>query len=195
MMKRGNVMKHNYYAEYDNVRLRPLREEDIEKIRVWRNDTENSKYLRKIGHISPEMQKKWFDAYLNNEDELIFAIEETKEFGCLVGSVSLYNFTNEQAEFGRILIGDRRTSGRGIGRISSVLAMHIGFECLGINKIVASVHEKNLRAYSTYMKIGFEVVGKHPFGDGDYELEIEMSKARLKNVNSYVNEINILNGR
>lgn len=188
-------MKHNYYAEYDNVRLRPLSEKDIEKLRIWRNDAENGKYLRKIGYISQEMQREWFQTYLENKDEIIFAIEETKEFGCLVGSVSLYNFTKEQAEFGKILIGDRRTSGRGIGRISSVLTMHIGFECLDINKIVASVHEKNLRAYSTYMKIGFEVVGKHPFGDGDYELEIEMSKAHLKNANSYVNEINILNGR
>lgn len=188
-------MRHSYCAEYGNIRLRPLVETDIEKLREWRNDTENSRYLRKIGYISEEMQKKWFDAYLENEDEIIFAIEETKEFGCLIGSVSLYDFTGEQAEFGRILIGDKRTSGRGIGRISSVMAMHIGFECLGIKKIVASVHEQNVKAYSNYMRIGFDVVGKHPFGEGEYELEIEMSKQKLASVNSYVEEIKFVDRR
>ena len=31
-------MNHNYGALYGNVRLRPLEKNDIEKLRMWRNE-------------------------------------------------------------------------------------------------------------------------------------------------------------
>ena len=35
-----------YEAVYDNVRIRPLEEKDLEKLRIWRNDVKQTKYLR-----------------------------------------------------------------------------------------------------------------------------------------------------
>ena len=61
-------MKHSYMSEYRNVRLKPLAAEDIELLRNWRNDAGNSKYLRKIPHITSEMQKAWFEKYLKGDD-------------------------------------------------------------------------------------------------------------------------------
>ena len=99
-------MKHSYSISYKNVALKPITENELEYLRTWRNDPANTKYLRQIPYITPEMQKKWFDSYLANGDEMTFAICETKQLGRVVGSLSLYEFCDGEAEFGKILIGD-----------------------------------------------------------------------------------------
>lgn len=180
-----------YEASYNNVRIRPLEKKDIEQLRLWRNNPENTKYLRNIGIVTPEMQNAWFDGYLKRDEDVIFAIEETKELNRLVGSLSLYDFENGVAEIGKILIGDPEAHGKGIGRISFVLAMMIGFKELGLNKIVASVSPENIPAYTNYMKIGFEICGQHDFMDGiEYEIVLDYKKMREKN--TYIEEVTII---
>jgi len=185
-------MKHTYGAVYDNVKLRPLEHGDIENLRIWRNDTSQTQFLRPIGEITPEMQEKWFENYLSNTGEMVFAIEETIELNRLVGSVALYNIGGETAEVGKIQIGDAEAHGRGIGSKSFVMALLIGFQKLGLKKIVGSVHRDNIAAYKTDMKIGFQVTGHHEAIVGGIEDEIEIDETRLKEVNQYVPEI-ILN--
>ena len=51
-------LKHNYLIKYKNVVLRALNEDDIEYLRTWRNDNNNSKFLRQIPYITKESQKK-----------------------------------------------------------------------------------------------------------------------------------------
>lgn len=182
-------MKHNLRAEYMDVRLRPLEKKDIEQLRVWRNDTEKTQFLRNIGEITPEMQNKWYEAYLQNQDEIVFAIEETSELKRMVGSVALYNFNGKTAEVGKIQIGDAEANGRGIGRKSLVMAMWIGFEKLGIEKIVGAVHQDNVAAHKNDMKIGFKIVGKHPAHVGGFEDEIEIDAKTLAEVNGYTEQI------
>ena len=182
-------MQHVYSSTYDNVCLRPLERRDIEKLREWRNDKEKTRFLRKINYITPEMQEKWYENYITNTDEITFAIDETKELNRMVGSISLYNFCGDVAEIGKIQIGDDEAHGRGIGRKSFVMASWIGFEILGLNKIVASVHQENTAAHKSDIKAGFEIVGNHIAPMGGIEDEIEIDKQRLKEVNPYINEI------
>ena len=182
-------MRHQYSAVYDNVRLRPLEERDIENLRNWRNNEEKTKYLRKIPYITSEMQRKWYMDYLENEDEITFAIDEISELNRMVGSVSLYNFQDDVVEIGKIQIGDEDAGGRGIGRKSLVMAMTIAFKLLGINKVVVSVHQENIAAHKNDMKIGFQIVGKHEAPMGGVEDEIEINAKRLAEVNGYMKEI------
>ena len=182
-------MRHDFGAEFSDVRLRPLEEKDIEKLRVWRNDTSKTQYLRRIPKITPEMQKKWFEEYLNNPDEIIFAIEEIKELRRVVGSVALYNFHGEIAEIGKIQIGDTEANGRGIGRKSMVMAIWIGIKKMGLKKIIGAVHQDNIAAYKNDVKIGFKIVGKHMAPMGGYEDEIEINEKQLKEANDYIDQI------
>lgn len=180
-----------YEAVYGNVRIRPLNHDDIEQLRVWRNDKEKTKYLRNIGTITSEMQEAWFTEYTNRDTDVVFAIEEISELNRLVGSLSLYNFTNDIAEIGKIQIGDEEAHGKGIGRISFVLAMLIGFQKFGLKEIIASVNPENIPAYKNYIRIGFEIVGQHNFMDGiEYELFINFNKLRKKFL--YVSEIKVM---
>ena len=68
-------MNHNYYAQYDNVRIRPLKCEDIEALRIWRNKKDETRYLRDIGHVSSEMQRKWFDEYQLDDTQIVLKHE------------------------------------------------------------------------------------------------------------------------
>lgn len=182
-------MRHNFSANYKNVTIRPLQKDDIEKLRIWRNDSEKTKYLRKIDNITPEMQQQWFEKYLDNNDEIMFAIEETEQLKRMVGSVALYNFKGNTAELGKIQIGDEEAHGRGLGKVSKVMAMLIGFRKLGLEKIVGAVHRENIAAHRNDMQIGFYIVGAHDAPMGGVEDEMEMVESRLIEVNSYVSDI------
>lgn len=186
-------MNHNYYGRYENIELRPLEKEDLEKLREWRNDSDNSKYLRQIGYITEEMQKKWFFNYLNDNDIVTFAICETKKLGRIVGSVSIYNFRGKIAEIGKIQIGDADAHGMGIGRISLVIAMKIGFELMKLDKFDGYVHPSNISAYKNDLSIGFNVVGEKESKSiaGGFENYIEIDYSRLKRFNKYIDSVEV----
>lgn len=173
-------MKHSFYGIYDNVKIRPLEKKDIEKLRKWRNSYDISRYLSPIDYITYEKQLEWFKNYCTNTNELIFAIEEIEQLKELVGSLALYNFFDKQAEIGKIVVGASEAHGKGVGRKAFALAMKIAFFYLKVNKVVCSVHQKNIAARKIYLKLGFEVVGVHPFGEGGLEEEMEITKERFK---------------
>ena len=163
------TVNHQYHASYENIMLRPLERKDIENLRVWRNDATQTRFLRKIDHITPEMQEKWYESYLKDNDTIAFAIEETEHLHRMVGSLSLYDFREEQAEIGRLQVGDMEARGHGIGGKSFVLAMMVAFR--------------------SYLKIGFQVCGSHPASVGGIEDEIWIDEKRLTEINGYTEEI------
>jgi RimJ/RimL family protein N-acetyltransferase len=184
-------MKHNYYAKYKNVLLRPLVHGDIENLRVWRNDAEATKFLRQVGTITPEMQENWFKKYLNDKDIITFAIEETSELKRMVGSVSLYNFRGDVAELGKIQIGDKEAHGKGIGRLTLVMALKVGFNLLHLSKVDGIVHQSNVAARTNDLKIGFQIVGEKLSEVGGKEDIIEINRNRLEEINSFLKDIEV----
>ena len=183
-------MIHNYTAQLDDILIRQLDSSDIELLRNWRNDKETTKFLRDIGYITEDMQKKWYVSYLENPYDLVFAIE-VGELQRVVGSLALYDWNryNNTCEIGRIQIGDKEAHGKGIGRKTLVMAMKIAFVRLGMQKIVASVHPDNIQAYKNDMKIGFKVVGEIPSVAGGKELLLEMTEEDARTANLYYDDI------
>lgn len=174
-------MKHNYSVQYDNLLLRPLEKEDIENLRNWRNDPETTKFLRPIGFITKEMQEKWFQSYLNNPVEAAFAIVETQKLNRMIGSISIYDLTENSAEIGQFLIGDTEARGCGSGSKSIAAAVHIAFEQMGLEKVISSVHRENIPSYKSFTKIGFRKIGSHPCIVGGIEDEFELFTSDFRN--------------
>lgn len=175
-------MKHIYAAETENVKVRPLEDKDIEYLRCWRNNPDNTKFLRRIPYISEEQQKKWFLNYLTDPDELIFAIEETEELQRMVGSASLYNFSDESVEFGRFLIGDVQAHGKGIGYKAMQAILQIAFEKLNKDKIELFCFEENRAAFKIYSTLGFRVIKRILTSEDKYELHMLLTKEKYKNL-------------
>lgn len=184
-------MNHNMVAVYKDITLRPLAENDIESLRQWRNNPQNTEFLTNIGQISPEQQKRWFENYLQDDTETIFAIVDNQVVKGIVGSVSLYGINNQTAEVGKILIGDSRAHGRGIGRKALVMAMLIGFKMLNLEKIVGAVSPDNIQAYTNDMRVGFQITGEHTLENGILEKEIEINIDELSKSNEYVADIRL----
>lgn len=184
-------MNHSFFAKYDNVFLRPLNKDDIEKLRIWRNNKVETRFLRPIGQISAEQQNQWFESYLHRNDEIVFSIIETSSLNRCVGSLSIYDIKNHIAEIGKIQIGDNEAHHKGIGRKSMVMAMKVAFELMGITKIIASVHQDNVAARTNDLRIGFKITGEHRSLVGGMEDELVMDMTQLKSANGFYNQIEI----
>lgn len=173
-------MKHCYCANIDEITIRPLIPDDIEIVRCWRNDPNNTKFLTNIGYITRESQKEWYNSYLNDDNNYTFAIIDNSVVKGIVGTVSIYNIENSQADVGKIMIGDNRAHGRKIGRKAMVLSMMIGFANLNIDIFHALVEPDNIAAYKTYLAIGFKIENEHLTTDGKREYSIVNTE---KNIN------------
>lgn len=176
----GYRMVHNYRIVYENIELRQIEEGDLEYLRDWRNDEENTRYLRKIPYITVEDQKKWFHNYLLNEDDMTFAIIENDIIKGIVGSLSLYNFCEENVEFGKLLIGNKLAHGKGIGvKVLNMLLRFI-FDELDIINVYLFVFNNNIAAKKIYEKVGFEVINMSECINGDIEIYMHLSKDRYR---------------
>ena len=186
-------MDHRYCAENDNILIRPLNIDDIEKLRIWRNDSSLSTFLQDVPYITPQMQCQWYEKYLQEKDILFFAVVD-KSQNNMVGTVALYGFKNKQCEVGKIVVGDTSAHGKGIGYELLLLAMAIAVKELSVEKMVLNVHEANIPARSVYEKVGFKVVGRHAFAKGGSELEMEVTSQTYYKNNAMVKEIRIYKG-
>jgi len=165
-------MRHNIELSYENIKLTSIRLEDIDKLRSWRNNAELTPYLSKIDYITKDMQLAWYNKDLENQDCYSFAIYETQELQSVIGSVALYNFNGNTAEFGRLLIGDIKARGKGYGYLATILCLQIGFNQFNLDEIIAYVFEENIAAVKAYKKAGFKILGK----DDKDELKISITK-------------------
>lgn len=159
-------MKHNYVKSCENVRLRPLCEDDLEHLRLWRNNPENTTYLSPIPFITEDMQLNWYKNNLEDPNEITFAIEELQILNRVVGSLSLYNFNGNCAEFGKILIGDKEAHGKHVGTNALKALLELGFDKLGLHEIYLYVFEENIPAIRVYEKVGFHITEEHDTKQG-----------------------------
>lgn len=184
-------MKHIYCASYKNCLIRPVHHDDIEFYRLWRNNQMLSRYLTPVGEITKEMQENWFINNQEDPDIVTFSVEETVNLNRMVGSASLYEFVGDQAEVGKTIIGDDEARGKSLGFYSELMAVYIGFERLGLKKIVARIHEDNVASLKRAKRLGYTITGKHPFEGGGYELELMSTKEQFAETHPYLSEIKI----
>lgn len=188
-------MRHHFCAEYENCKIRPLRHEDIELLRIWRNNQALSKYLTPVGEITPEMQEEWFIRNQADENIVTFAVEETKQFKRMIGSVSLYDFQDSAAgrlaEVGKSMIGDDEARGKSLGFLSELMADYIGFQRLNLALIIARIHENNAASMKRAKRLGYTIIGSHPFVDGCREIDMNTTKAQFEQCHEFLPQIRI----
>ena len=69
------------------------------------------------------------------------------------------------------MIGNKNYWGKGIGTESIWCVAKYSFEVLKLNKIIASMYETNIGSYKSFLKVGFNEVGRcknHYLCDGSY---------------------------
>jgi RimJ/RimL family protein N-acetyltransferase len=138
-----------------HVRLRPFEWEDAEKYRAWINDSQIVSLVDRVRPVTAEEHRRWYETIVKDPHCVIFAIEfrPKKRF---VGCVWLYGIDqrHRHAEV-RIVIGDKRYWGKGIGREAISSIVRFAFEKLDLHKVYAYVLATNPRAAEAFKRTGF----------------------------------------
>lgn len=153
-------MNHEYLFEFKRIILKPLKEEDIECLRLLRN--QEKQYFITNDEISEESQKKWYQSYLNKEDDIMFKIVKREKPEEFIGAIALYDIDLEKrvSEFGRVLVDKMKAPEKGIGKEATLAVCLFGFEVLKLNKIIGEILKSNERIIKVDRRAGFRFVGE-----------------------------------
>lgn len=155
-------MLHSFFQEGKIVCLSPLEEEDIEMIRIWRNrDDIRCRFINQ-DIISEQSQRKWFEGYISKPGDYVFIISD-RQNRRKIGMCALYNLDENKkcAEFGRFIIADKESHGKGYGKDALLCAEKIAFKHMGLEKLRLEVFSDNIPAVRVYEKCGFKRKGEN----------------------------------
>lgn len=148
-------MEHFFSRRSGVIRIIAMDENHSELYRQMRNKEENRRFFFSEELISEEGQRRWYENYLRDDSQLMFAITEEEKF---IGGCGLYRIDREKeiAEFGRILIDKKRRWG-GIGKTAVELILSVAKDELGLSKVFLKVKSDNIPAVRVYEKVGFRM--------------------------------------
>lgn len=147
------------------IYLAPLSKNDIELLRNWRNQENIKRFYLDQNSITFDQQLMWWERYKNNTNDFTFIVRQN-ETDLNIGVVALYNITESQAEFGRLMIPDEKNRGHGYAFEACSLILQFGFERLGLHKVYLRVLAENISAKQLYKRLNFcqvKVEGKVEF--------------------------------
>ena len=157
-------MKPMWCAKYQNIMIRPIQKEvDYMKILLIVDDS----------------------------SIITYAIIECDKLNRIIGSVALYDFDMDSAHTGKIVIGDKEAKGYGLGFWGWALAIHIGFQKLGISKYKAEAHEENIASQKTIKKLGFQKVGRHAFDPFGFETDFVLDKYDFQKLHEFLPKVEL----
>lgn len=134
-----------------NLELTPLKKEDLETVRMWRNDADIAQFMEYQENITPEQQIEWFNSL--DEKTTYFIIQSnTKKIGLI--NLKNIDLVQQTAESG-LFIGNKSFMGTGITLGASIILLDYAFEKLNLNTVTAKVNKKNSDAKMYNELIGF----------------------------------------
>jgi len=133
----------------ENCCLRPLTKTNLTKLSEWMNDDEVTRLLFTGSTPVTPNDLPW----PLESDAVVLGIWSGFDF---IGTTGLYSIhpIAHSAEF-RILIGDKKYWGRGIGTECTKMIIDYGFDRLNLNMIWLGVNIENKAAIRVYEKVGF----------------------------------------
>ena len=142
-----------------NVRLRPVREDDLPHFQRWLNDPDVYTWLV-VGVMTPptwEDELAWWQRVQLSEGEVTWSIETLDRR--LLGAVTLHWVPRSTSATFGIFIGEKAEWDKGSGRDAvRTLARHC-FGQLGLNRLGLNCDATNGRAIHCYERVGFQHEG------------------------------------
>lgn len=160
-----------------NLRFIKLREEDIERVRQWRNSPTIAQFMEFRQHITPQQQKEWFRS-VNNASNLYFIIEyEYQKVGLINGKD--IDWDRKSMEVG-IFLWDDNLYNTPLPALASLVFSELGVR-YGNLSATAHILRTNHRAIRYNLELGFELCeGQEEIENQKYILTKEsyLKKAR-----------------
>jgi RimJ/RimL family protein N-acetyltransferase len=145
----------------EKILLRLVTEADLDLTLRWRNQDHIRRWFFTSSIIDPEQHHRWFEQYIERDDDFVFVIEELATQRP-IGQVALYHvdWDLRRAEFGRLMIGESDAMGKGFARSATELAIRIAFVDFKLRQLYLEVYAHNTRARAIYESTGFQVVSQ-----------------------------------
>ncbi len=156
------------FIKGENLDLRTIERDDLEKLQEMGNHPELRKYSPGARPVNKLKQEEYFEDFLSKDDNVFLMIEYGEE---AVGWVNLKHIKEDsrKAEFGIRILPEHQ--GKGLGTEASNLIIQYGFETLNLHRIYGRTFEFNSASKALMEKLGFKREGtkrKAVFKDGEY---------------------------
>lgn len=165
------------------VKLESVTPDDTEFILSLRLDDNMNKFLNKVDD-DIEKQKKWIIAQQERIGDYYFIV--TDKNNNKLGTISLYNIVNDEAEFGRWI-----SRGNSLENLESVMLLHdFAFQELDLKRVYSRTVEDNKKVVKFHKRFGAEFTKTLTSEDNNFilaEHEIKKTnydKIREKNYNT-----------
>lgn len=140
-----------------SLRLRKIKECDLENIINWRMMPEVTNYMYTNPILDLEKQKIWFSKIQKSDKDLYWIIEiDNTEIGVL--SINNIDRVNKRCTWA-YYIGNTSFRGRGIATTLECNIYNYVFDILNFNKLSCEVFEFNDKVIEIHKKFGSEVEG------------------------------------
>ncbi|MEQ6890042.1 UDP-4-amino-4,6-dideoxy-N-acetyl-beta-L-altrosamine N-acetyltransferase [Halomonas sp. CS7] len=140
----------------DSVHLRPLREQDLERIRTWRNHPEVRRFMYTQHAISADEHRGWFQQARDDVDRHLLVVERQ----CAGAAGEPFGFVNlhvvdpcaRRAVWGFYLAPE---APRGSGRALGEATLAHTFANLDLHKLCGEALASNDRSIRFHQRLGF----------------------------------------
>lgn len=146
----------------ERIFLDTIEPQDLEQLRYWRNLPEYRKYFREYQEINSDMQKKWYESkVVNDNSTIMFAIRDTETqelLGCC--GLCYINWVHRNSDLS-LYIGKNECyiDEEGIAEEACRLLFNYGFGELGLHKIWTELYEFDEKKISLFQKLGMTIDG------------------------------------
>ncbi len=146
------MLNHTFIKKSHTIQIVPMNQKYSECYRMLRNIDSNRAFFFSDKIISDGEQKAWFENYLNDETQIMFAVLDHE--GGFIGGCGLYYIDdNSKAEFGRIVI-DEKMRGKGIGCEVVRLVLEVAKK-INIKHVYSIVKSDNSASRKMFRRVGF----------------------------------------
>jgi RimJ/RimL family protein N-acetyltransferase len=177
-----SVLRPQYPLSTERLLLRPLTALDADALLAYRGRADVCRYVpfepmtREV--INERMASQWARTELTAEGQALTLGVEVAETGELVGDVVLFWHSSLHAggEIGYVLNPDFR--GRGYATEAANAILRLGFEALGLHRIVARIAEGNESSVRLARRLGMREEARlvhNEFFKGEWSTELDFA--------------------
>lgn len=146
----------------EKVSLHAVEKEDLEQLRIWRNNPDFRKFFKEYRELNMSQQKIWFqEKVIRDNKTLMFAIRRNEDQN-LIGCCGLVyiDWIHRHADLSLYIGYDGLYIDKlGFSEESCKILLSYGFEELGLNKVWTEIYEFDKKKDELFRKIGFKQDG------------------------------------
>ena len=172
-------MRPDYPIETDRLVLRPLEPGDFDTLYAYQSREDVTRFLywgpRTEDRVRAALEEKIAHTAIDAEGDFIVLAVVAKDTGAMVGDVNLVFVSADhlQGEIGYIVHPDHQ--GRGFATEAARVMLRIGFEDLGLHRIVGRAEARNTGSARVLKKLGMREEAhlvENEFVRGEWQSEL-----------------------